>query len=546
MSVEFEPVNLGQRRRRLDPVSIGAFAVAVALTAAILKPWDGAASAGSAAEAIPVLAPSMNLTGPHATASLARPRAGTAGSGLSPSWAELEPVVQRHELWGIRAIVINNAADAAVANERRYAERWFPLPNHGERTPTAQVDPGDRSIVALGITFPPTHAPLDARIWRVASDGLEWIDTRAIDTVPSGGAFLYLMGGDPAGPWASGTYRVDVLVDGSVRRFGVTIPDRFSNVPGVTRRPALRAAGPLADPADAPLTNLAIGLFATVDGAAVSIPADEGPALAEAAAWLDVDPGTRRAPRTFVAAEHLPRATGLGVILPPRSIVMEATLARLAPEPLPIVPARVDEGARDGAPTSHVLFRAPDGGTWAPGIYRLSLVWADFDGLHEGSWHVELRPGPVRELPRLLAAARAWARYAGATGVILGTTEPLEGGPRSAAIRLLRIKPELDASYPAATGVGCGGTVVEGRPGILGFAYPADHYAATATARILLPFPRRQDQVVMTAAFGVRGLILVAPARRPTLPGASYVFSVGTGNDAQDYALCLGMAAFDD
>ena len=546
MSVEFEPVNLGQRRRRLDPVSIGAVAVAVALAAAILKPWGGAPGAGSAAEALPTPARSANLTGPHATASLAPSRSVTAGSGTSPSWAELEPVIQRHELWGIRAILINPAADAVAANERRYAERWFPLPNHGERTPTAQVDPTDRSIVALGITFPPNHTPLDARIWRVASDGLEWIDTQAIDAVPSGGAFLYVMGGDPARPWASGTYRVDVLVDGSVRRFGVTIPDRFSNVPGVTRRPALRAGGPLADPADAPLIDLPIGLFATVDGVAVSVPADEGPPLTETAAWLDVDPGTRRAPRTFVAAEHLPRATGLGVVLPPRSVVMSATMARLAPEPFPVVPARVDEGARDGTPTSHVLFRAPDGGTWAPGVYRLSVVWADFDGLHEGSWHAELRPGPVRELPRLIAAARGWARYAGATGVILGTAEPLEGGPRSAAIRLLRIKPDLDPPYPAATGVGCGGTVVEGRPGILGFAYPADHYAATATARILLPFPRRQDQVVLTAAFGVRGLILVAPARRPTLSGASYVFTVGKGIDAQDYALCLGMSAFDD
>jgi hypothetical protein len=233
-------------------------------------------------------------------------------------------------------------------------------------------------------------------------------------------------------------------------------------------------------------------------------------------------------------------------MLPPRSVVQSATMERLSPEPLPGEPARVDEAAPNGTSTSHVLFRAPGGLAWTPGIYRLSVVWADDDGLHDRSWHAELRPGPVRELPRLLASARGWARYAGATGVILGTAEPLEGGPRSSAIRLLRLRSETEPSYPARTGVGCGGTVIDGRPGILGFAYPADHYASMADARILRPFLRRANVVLLTAAFGVRGLILVAPARYPTLPESTYRFTVGDGGDAQTYTVCLGMAAFDD
>jgi hypothetical protein len=144
-----------------------------------------------------------------------------------------------------------------------------------------------------------------------------------------------------------------------------------------------------------------------------------------------------------------------------------------------------------------------------------------------------------------LSAARSWARFAGADGVILGMAEPLVGGPRSAVIRLVRLRPD-DAVYPVASGIGCGGTVIDGNPGILGFAYPDDHYASTASARILRPFLRRGDQVVMTAAFGLRGLILVAPARRPIVTPGTYRFTIGSSEEARDYVLCLGMETFDD
>jgi hypothetical protein len=232
-------------------------------------------------------------------------------------------------------------------------------------------------------------------------------------------------------------------------------------------------------------------------------------------------------------------------MLPPRSTVVSATLARLAPEPLPIVTPVIDHTPRDAAPNANVMFRPPDGGAWTPGVYRITVRWADSDGLHELSWHAELRAGPVREFPRLLAAARSWARYAGETGVILGTTEPLIGGPRSAVIRLVRLRPD-DAAYPVGSDIGCGGTVIDGNPAILGFAYPDDQYASTVTARILRPFLRRGEQVVMTAAFGLGGLILVAPARRPILAPGTYRFTVGDGDGSRDYALCLDMQTFDD
>jgi hypothetical protein len=350
--------------------------------------------------------------------------------------------------------------------------------------------------------------------------------------------------------WGSGEYRVDVLVDGSIRRFGIAIPDRFSNVPVEPVRPSLRDLGRLAPPTRALLTELPVGVFATVDGVAVPLEGSEGDPLDEAAAWLDVDPGTGREPRSFVASAFLPRATGLGVALPARSVVMAASVTRLAPDRMPVDPQRVDPDADGRTASAIALFRAPGGSGWEPGVYRVSVRWGDVEGLHDATWHVELRPGPARETPRLLAAARGWARYAGATGIILGTAEPLEGGPRSATIRPLRLRQGPDAadgdSYPASTGVGCGGTVIDGHPGIIGLGYSADRYETQASARILRPFLRRGDQVLMRAAFGVPGLILVAPARTPTLSNGTWRFTVGTGETAQDYALCLGMATFDD
>lgn len=145
----------------------------------------------------------------------------------------------------------------------------------------------------------------------------------------------------------------------------------------------------------------------------------------------------------------------------------------------------------------------------------------------------------------MLAAARDWARYAGSAGVMLGSVTPRGTESASSPTRLVPLAP-AGAVYPAESGVGCGGTVIVESPAILGFAYPADRDANQVRARIQRPFLRRDNQVLMTASSGTPGLILAAPARIEALPGADYVFTVGAGADAIDYALCLRMQSFDD
>jgi hypothetical protein len=549
VSVEFEPVRLGRRSRRIEPVTLGALAVVVALGFAVFKPWSGSAAAPAGpVDGSPAPAAEGAVAEPQPTPDVVLPRVIQARSASPMSWDAIEGVLRGHDAWGVRAIVTVRQVDSPINSRYRLLERWYSLAAEGDAAQPIVVDSIDRGVLALGVTFPPAHTPLDVRIWRKTDAGLEWVDTEPLDPVPSGGAFLYRRpGANPAAPrtWASGQYRIDVLVDGSIRRFGIAIPDRFSDVPSPPERPSLRDMGPLVAPTRALLTELPVGLFATVNGVAVPLGGSEGEPLDETAAWLDVDPGTGREPRSFLARAYLPRATGLGVALPARSVVMGGSVTRLAPDPLPVEPQRVDAGADGRTPSALALFRAPGGSEWEPGVYRLSLQWGDVEGLHDRSWHVELRPGPVHQTPRLLAAARGWARYAGSTGVILGTTEPLTGGPRSATIRLVRLRPDT-TTYPVAADIGCGGTVIDGNPGILGFAYPGDEYATTASARILLPYLSRRDQVMLTAAFGVRGLIIVAPARRPILAPGTYRFKVGDGERSRDYALCLGMQTFDD
>ena len=204
MSVEFEPVRLGRRGRRLDPVWAAAIVVALGLVAAVLKPWGGgdpgvAGPAQVAADASPAPVGSSDLTGPHATASIALPRVIRASSASGISWPELEPILQLHEAWGVRAIVVQPLADTPVDTRQRLVERWYPLPAEGDSERATRVDSNDRAILALGLTFPPAHTPLDVRVWRQTDTGLDWVDIEAVDAIPSRGAFLYVRPGSGSG-----------------------------------------------------------------------------------------------------------------------------------------------------------------------------------------------------------------------------------------------------------------------------------------------------------------------------------------------------------
>lgn len=177
-----------------------------------------------------------------------------------------------------------------------------------------------------------------------------------------------------------------------------------------------------------------------------------------------------------------------------------------------------------------------------PGVYQLSVEWTDSAGRHDRSWHIELRPGPVRELPQMLLAARSFARYAGSTGVVVGTAEPLEGGPRSVAIRLLRAGQGSAIGIPARDRVPCDGVRVDGLAGVIGVAGPVDAPPATVAARVLFEFNRSSEQPMLTAAGDVPGLTLLAPAGETPLPSDAYQIRVDDTTRPTGSSLCLSVS----
>ncbi len=392
MSVDFEPVRLGPGRRRIEPVVIGLVALVVDVAFAVVKPWE---SADRTAPSVPVAAASVE-PGPAASPSPRPTRQrvllGTAiDAPRSPTWAEISPVVTRHDAWGIRAIVV----DATAAGPGHYAERWFPAAADQAGIRSVTVDGGE-AIVALGPTSPSDVDLLDARIWLVhAGDSPGWVDASPVGPRRSSGAFLYERGdrvADAPSPWDPGRYRLDVLTGDEIQRIGVGIPGRLGVVPAATDVPTPTAPEQVLAAGSDP-SGVHAGLFATADGSAISLPALGGVLQDDHGAWLDLVLGSGPLGESVIASVYQPRATGLGVMLTPHAIVASATVHRLAPDGRFDSPSVAGGISSTQGRTPYVVFQAPGDSVWPPGVYAVSVSWTDAAGQHDDTWHVELRPG---------------------------------------------------------------------------------------------------------------------------------------------------------
>lgn len=543
VSVDFEPVTLGRPRRRIDPLVVGLVLTVAAVIVAVVKPWGvpGPATAGPEIAASPA---------PTQQASVPEPDESPRAAGFDPvTWANVASVVSRREAWGIRAIAFDASDAASDRVPGRYAEHWATVDGGGSARDVAVVDAGDDAVVALGVTFPQAETPLGVRIWRDHGDGdLEWIDARPLNEVPGRGAYLFGLEdrhGRLFRSWEAGRYRVDILVGPDIRRMSVEILNRFGALPPAEPWVELIPAGPEL-PRGGPL-GLPVGPFAWRDDAAIPLLAAPGPMLDEAAAWLDVDrqPIEGRS-RSFTARAYQSSAAWLGVVLPAWADVHSADLLRLAPSR-----SGPEVGGTSmtvsGEELSFVAFARPGGAAWRPGVYALRVEFIDADGTHDLTWHVELRPGGLQPEPVLLSATRAWARFAGTGGVLLGTTEALDGVSTPSSLRLLDIGLESDGPYGGLTGpnlLGCGETIVRGRPTVIGFVGPAASGPTSISATILFPFAYDGPLPVLTAAGAVPGLAIAAPVLTAEFGGpASYGFRAGSAQDAPGYTICIGFPA---
>ena len=380
----------------MDPVLVGVAVVGIALVAAVVKPWE--AMPPAPAPSIAVLAPSIAPSRPPSPTPTPTARPTRPPAALPPSWDDIASVVTAHDAWGVRAILRGSRGTDDAPPPGRYLEDWAPTRTRADGRQTAIVERDDGSIVGLGVTVPRAEIAQDVRIWRVrADDRLEWVDARQIASGPVGDPFLYIRPGESGSAyqaWDPGEYRMDVLVEDGIRRISVGVTGRFGVVPAPvapTGAPSRVVAAAASDP-----SGVRVGMFATVDGVGVPLAAQIGRPLDEVDAWLATNGEDGGPSAPTVAAAYLPRATGLGVMLTTRASVQLAVLSRLAPTPLsPVPPARGGISSTQGQ-VPFIVFGARDGDAMAPGVYAISVSWTDETGVHAGTWHVELLPGPLQ------------------------------------------------------------------------------------------------------------------------------------------------------
>jgi hypothetical protein len=395
VSVDFDPVRLRPRPRRIDPARVVILTIVVGLAVAIVKPW-ASTTTDAPAPSVVVVPPTSSPSGPTptSTAPIARPAVSTGVP--APTWAEVAPVIKAHDTLGIRAILVARRLNVGTPADPRFQERWSRTTPDLGGADTAYVARDDQSIVALGITFPIDAAPLDVRIWRLhASDELEWIDARPLDPTDPIGAFTFAKIG-PSGTdtqvWPSGHYRIDILATDAIHRIELQIPGRFGSVPAPDEWAQTEVN--LVGPDESDPSAVRVGPFATVDGVAVPLATRTGALMSEEEEWRRVhaqEPAGMGAP--IVATAHLPRATGLGVMLTSHAGVRLAIVRRIAPDARFSAAPMLGGISESQGRTPWVAFAPRGGGTWPPGVYAITVRWTDPAGLHSETWHVELRPG---------------------------------------------------------------------------------------------------------------------------------------------------------
>jgi len=315
-----------------------------------------------------------------------------------PAWADIGPVVGSHREPGVLAVTGRVSRFTASGVDVGFKSSWVPADVAGDGVgPNPDVRSGDADVLGLGVTFPLKDAPRDIRVWLQRIGGEEWID---VEPVPGRAAddpivLMRLTVSGAVEPFEAGHYRFDLLRNGSIQRIAVGIPDSTGSVPDPSPWPITESG--LVPAARSDPSAVGFGLFATVDGFAVSLPAAKGRPLDELEAWEATTAHQRAGAAPVVVTAFLPRATGLGLMLGSYASIDRAVLSRLAPSPLePVPPVRGGmSGIQDRAP--YVYFEGPAGRAVEPGVYALSVRWEDLAGLHAATWHVELRPGPVHD-----------------------------------------------------------------------------------------------------------------------------------------------------
>jgi hypothetical protein len=368
------------------------------------------------------------------------------------------------------------------------------------------------------------------------------MDAQPLEATPSGGAHLFappVIDGVQFPVWPSGSYRADVLVGGTVLRKDIVLAGESRTL---LETPTDRGE-PLGSTFAADLSELQGGAFATVDGVAVPLTSRPGRPLDAAHAWLDVvhDDGSDQSGPVGVG--YLPRANGLGVLLDPGASALNATIRRLAPDDGPVLESTRAVGLRfgtEGERAPYVVFRAPGGVAFAPGVYAIDAGWTTTaGGREEATYTVELRPGPVRLAPELLEAARVYAPQVGVDALVIAG--PDYGTGYGSLISVLPLVPGSgEGTY---RDIGCDSSTpisLSGRPRVIGLAHAAGAAPEAVRARLLFQGGRELAVPLLLSPDAAPGLSLLAPADAPDFVPGVYGLNLRTDGVDRSVTICLG------
>lgn len=474
MSIQFDTTPVRRQRRGPEPAVLLLGAMVGFLGLGLLKPWESRA-VSVASTAAPGVSPSVSSTSaaPGATPVAAGPVAPSPAiqTGIAFAPAPGDPALQSpppaaplrvavlasfeaRDGYGITIVTEagssggsadQGAGSPPAAPGHRIA--WTGLPASG----SALIAPtlGQR-VLALGVTAPALHGPIDVRFWRIARgrEPQRLTTPVAPGSLDANRLFLPPLEDGATGRWRPGAYRVEVLDGTGIVQFAFVLPlaDALRDMP---RPPATSvplefapATGQIAEI----LAGRAWGPFTiTTAGDAVAWPADGGPPLDGAGAWLGSG-AIASGPVLTVSGSFAPVGTAvahawgaapavIGVSLPPGAHQVTATLIRLAPRD-GAVATRAFFGPIDPGGTvitwpvvqfsqqrAFAAFAPASGTTWIAGVYRIDARYVDGAGVPQRtSWHMDIAgfaaPRGQIQVPALLGAAQRWSDVTPGWGVL--------------------------------------------------------------------------------------------------------------------------------
>ncbi len=397
---------IDRRRRPRVEAAVVATVLVGFLVLAVMKPWE---ANGQRQVAGPSDLPASSAAAVASAGSASARAALPTPIVPFPSDAALVAATGEHRAWGVRAVVLSEAAAPAGGP---VVERWLPSDVNSGASLTLDAAPPisgpTDTVIALGVTAPDGALPLDLRFWRLDQGSV----AERIVPIPIPGPLpaTWLWLPDPAdatalGTWPAGMYRIDVLLGPRIVRLLTTIPTSAPS-PARDGQPAI---GP---PLDVSLARIDPGPFSIADGLVTPIVADTSPGpheppVDEPTAWLDIAGGG--VPLSSIGRISSRDVSAIGLQLPAGAVPLSAL----------VVPGSATVGVRTSSEViaalpggrQAIVVRPIDQPVFSAGLYQLIGTWRTEPGAQSSAtWQFEIVPStPALPPGSPLGRVRGWA-----------------------------------------------------------------------------------------------------------------------------------------